>query len=64
MTGREREQIRALLESGRNFRFEAGRRIRFERRGDELRIRPRCAAPVYDSAPETSTREEAGDQVL
>jgi tRNA(Ile)-lysidine synthase len=64
MTGREREQVRALLESGNDFRFEAGRRIRFERRGNELRIRPRCAAAVYDSAPETSTREEAGDQVL
>ena len=39
MTGREREQILSRLESGRDFRFEAGRRIRFERRGPSLRVR-------------------------
>jgi hypothetical protein len=53
MTGRERERIRDLLESGVDFRFEAGRRIRFERRGDVLRIRLRAPTPVravYDSA--------------
>lgn len=38
-TGREREQIVALLTSGRDFRFEAGRRIRFRRRGDRLSVR-------------------------
>jgi tRNA(Ile)-lysidine synthase len=65
MTGRERERIRELLESGADFRFEAGRRIRFDRRGDVLRIRLRAPTPpvraVYDSATETS---EAGDQAL
>ena len=39
MTGREREQILARLDSGSDFRFEAGRRIRFERRGATLRVR-------------------------
>ncbi|HSD71948.1 MAG TPA: hypothetical protein VLE54_04110, partial [Thermoanaerobaculia bacterium] len=38
-TGREREQIVTLLASGRDFRFEAGRRIRFRRRGDRLSVR-------------------------
>jgi tRNA(Ile)-lysidine synthase len=38
MTGREREQIRSRLETGADFRFEAGRRIRFERRGARLRV--------------------------
>jgi len=41
MTGREREALVARLGSGLDFRFEAGRRIRFERRGDRLRVRPR-----------------------
>src|SRR5262245_60431738 len=41
LTGREREQILDRLASGRDFRFEAGRRIRFERRGAVLRIAPR-----------------------
>jgi len=48
-TGRERERILGLLAEGRDFRFEAGRRIRFERRGETLTIRPRAALPVYDS---------------
>jgi len=55
MTGRERERLLALLASGRDFRFEAGRRIRLERRRDRLRIRLRDrerVGPVYD---ETST---------
>jgi tRNA(Ile)-lysidine synthase len=68
MTGRERERIRELLESGADFRFEAGRRIRFERRGGALRIRLRApAAParaVYDSGAEIPMRPEAGDQAL
>ncbi len=38
MTGREREQILARLQEGGNFRFEAGRRIRFERRGRLLTV--------------------------
>ena len=51
MTGREREQILDLLAGGGDFRFEAGRRIRFERRGRLLRVsgpqRPRVdTAPV------------------
>jgi tRNA(Ile)-lysidine synthetase-like protein len=37
-TGRERERILELLAGGDDFRFEAGRRIRFERRGGLLRI--------------------------
>jgi tRNA(Ile)-lysidine synthetase-like protein len=37
-TGREREAIVARLGSGADFRFEAGRRIRFERRGARLRV--------------------------
>jgi tRNA(Ile)-lysidine synthase len=51
-TGRERERILALLASGKDFRFEAGRRIRFQRRRGRLTIGPR-AGPVYDS-PEVS----------
>jgi tRNA(Ile)-lysidine synthase len=66
MTGRERERILELLGSGADFRFEAGRRIRFERRGGALRIRLRAAAApapaVYDSGPEIPMRPEAGDQ--
>ena len=38
LTGREREQILVHLRGGRDFRFEAGRRIRFDRRGPVLRI--------------------------
>ena len=59
LTGREREQIAALLESGKDFRFEAGRRIRFERRRGRLRIGLRDLAeaePVYDSGARTSAR--------
>jgi tRNA(Ile)-lysidine synthetase-like protein len=41
LTGRERERILELLAGGADFRFEAGRRIRFERRGGILRIAPR-----------------------
>jgi tRNA(Ile)-lysidine synthetase-like protein len=43
MTGREREQILDRLASGGDFRFEAGRRICFERRGPILRVAPRPA---------------------
>jgi len=52
LTGREREQILDRIFSGADFRFEAGRRIRFERRGRLLRVAlrppagPRRAARV------------------
>jgi tRNA(Ile)-lysidine synthase len=52
MTGREREQLIALLAGGTDFRFEAGRRIRFERRGAQFSVRAR---PVYDSPGRVST---------
>ncbi len=45
MTGREREQILRRMAAGGDFRFEAGRRIRFERRGALLSVRP--APAVY-----------------
>ncbi|HTR02801.1 MAG TPA: tRNA lysidine(34) synthetase TilS [Thermoanaerobaculia bacterium] len=48
-TGRERERLLALLASGEDFRFEAGRHIRFERRGGRLSIGPRPGGPVYDA---------------
>ena len=41
LTGREREQIVARLVEGSDFRFEAGRRIRFERRGPILSVHAR-----------------------
>jgi tRNA(Ile)-lysidine synthase TilS/MesJ len=44
-TGAEREQILDRLASGSDFRFEAGRRIRFERRGGLLRVSPRPGPP-------------------
>ena len=46
MTGREREQILRLVKSGGDFRFEAGRRIRFRRRGArfDVRLAPAAAA--------------------
>jgi tRNA(Ile)-lysidine synthase len=40
VTGREAEQILQRLADGGDFRFEAGRRIRFERRGPILRAAP------------------------
>jgi len=50
LTGRERERLRGLVAGGGDFRFEAGRRIRFERRGGILSVRPsdsaRRLAPV------------------
>jgi len=55
MTGREREQVLALLSGGADFRFEAGRRIRFERRRGEFSVRPRGPEPVYDSTGQIST---------
>jgi tRNA(Ile)-lysidine synthase len=38
LTGTEREQILQLVAAGADFRFEAGRRIRFERRGPILTV--------------------------
>jgi tRNA(Ile)-lysidine synthase len=40
LTGREREQILVRLRRGSDFRFEAGRRIRFDRKGSVLRVHP------------------------
>ena len=55
-TGRERERILERLSSGEDFRFEAGRRILFERRRGVLSIGPRNAGPVYDSRRRTSKK--------
>jgi tRNA(Ile)-lysidine synthetase-like protein len=44
LTGPEREEVRRRLTRGGDFRFEAGRRIRFERRGCLLTVRARPAA--------------------
>ncbi len=41
LTGPEREALSSRLLSGGDFRFEAGRRIRFERRGSTLVVGPR-----------------------
>jgi tRNA(Ile)-lysidine synthase len=50
-TGRERERLLDLLAAGGDFRFEAGRRIRFERRGSLLRVLPSPAPrPRVDTA--------------
>jgi tRNA(Ile)-lysidine synthase len=57
MTGREREQLVRLLLSGRDFRFEAGRRIRFERRGPDLRV---GFSAVYDSQIDTLDSRAGG----
>jgi len=38
-TGKEREEIVRLLAEGSDFRFEAGRRIRFRRRGRRFEVR-------------------------
>jgi tRNA(Ile)-lysidine synthetase-like protein len=57
MTGREREQLIDRLGSGEDFRFESGRRIRFERRGACLTVRLRPEpAPLYDPRDESATR--------
>jgi tRNA(Ile)-lysidine synthetase-like protein len=44
VTGRERERIVALLAEGADFRFEAGRLIRFRRRGERFEVSARAAA--------------------
>ena len=58
MTGRERERLLALLSGSADFRFEAGRRIRFERRRGELSVRLRGPGPVYDSPGRISTEDK------
>ena len=59
MTGREREQILRLLSCGRDFRFEAGRRVRIQRRGALLTVRPVLSrSAVYHSSIDTSTGPE------
>ena len=55
MTGRERERLLELLASGADFRFEAGRRICFERRRGMLCVRPHSRKPVYDPSRQAST---------
>ncbi len=56
MTGREREQVLRRLASAGDFRFEAGRRIRFERRGALLSVGP--APAVYHLRIDTPTVSE------
>jgi tRNA(Ile)-lysidine synthase len=62
MTGRERERLAELLGAGGDFRFEAGRHIRFERRGSRFSVR---ASPVssdsavYDATEQTSRSRES-----
>ena len=63
MTGRERERLLALLSDGADFRFEAGRRIRFERRRGILRVGMRKPEPVYDPSRKTSTETGSGEVV-
>ena len=53
-TGREAEQILQRFAGGGDFRFEAGRRIRFERRGRLLRV---AAAPVRQGPGNISPAE-------
>jgi tRNA(Ile)-lysidine synthase len=45
VTGRERERIVELLGRGGDFHFEAGRRIRFRRRGERFEVRRAPEAP-------------------
>ena len=58
MTGREREQVLRLLRAGCDFRFEAGRRIRVERRGSSLHVR--LSPRVYDSQIDTLDSKAGG----
>jgi len=58
VSGREAEQILQRLAGGGDFRFEAGRRIRFERRGRVLRV---AAAP---GASRRSNISPAGSVIL
>jgi len=61
MTGPEREQILERLAAGGDFRFEAGRRIRFERRGALFSVLPAAPSPrppVYHLPIDTSAGSE------
>jgi tRNA(Ile)-lysidine synthase len=61
LTGREREEILRRLAEGRDFHFEAGRRIRFERRGPILSVSPRAPSSpqtLYDSAARPEGKEQ------
>ena len=49
VTGREAEQILQRIGQGGDFRFEAGRRVRFERRGRILRAARAGASPARGS---------------
>ena len=60
MTGREREQIVRRIVAGTDFRFEAGRRIRFRRRGPRLDVR---LAPRADRGEKGNNRI-AGSVIL
>ena len=53
LTGRERERIVGLLASGADFRFEAGRLIRFRRRGERFEVR---------RAPEARRRKKGNNR--
>ena len=64
MTGREREQLRELVSGGADFGFEAGRRIRFERRGGMLSVRPGRQGAVYDASVRSSPRVGEGEFAL
>ncbi len=55
MTGKEREQILRLLAAGADFRFEAGRRIRFRRRGARFHVR---------LAPEATGRKKGNNRTV
>ena len=63
VTGREAEQILQRLVDGEDFRFEAGRRIRFERRGGILKAAPLPAGRPSrgNNSPEESVILEATD---
>jgi tRNA(Ile)-lysidine synthase len=61
LTGREREQILARLSQGCDFRFEAGRRIRFERRGQLLRV---AAAPRVRTVQRFESNNPGGVSVI
>ncbi len=61
LTGREREQIVARLREKSDFRFEAGRRIRFERRGPILSVR---AAPRGGSGGPSPSNNPGGRSVM
>lgn len=63
MTGRERERLLDLIAGGGDFRFEAGRRIRFERRRGRLRVRARDAAAVYDDSRANATSDASREVV-